>query len=190
MTETVGAPPPPPEGPPIVVDRRQTRGTDALIAGSSPDVNAIFQSLVDKFMAAGRIGGPIFAWWLSNIWVVAAIGVPAMLAAAPLVDKVYEGSAAERQFQLEMYKLQADIEIKKLDRTMLSDAAATTLKEISRKIDEQGQQIAKVVAAQGAQGAQIDKVVAAQDATARRLSGVAAKQGQLEKRFSQPAPAE
>lgn len=179
MTDTVGTPSPPPEGPPIVVDRRQSRGTDALIAGSSPDVNAIFQNLIDKFMAAGKVGGALFAWWLSNIWIVAAIGVPAMLAAAPLVDKVYEGSAAEREFQLEMYKLQADIEIKKLDRTMLNDAAAATLKEISKKIDEQGVKL-------DSQAERIDKIVAVQDAYAKRMSGFAAKQGQLEKRLTPP----
>lgn len=125
-------------------ERRFTRATDTVLAASSPDVNAIFQGLVEKFLGLpGKIGA-VFSWWLSNIWIIAAIGVPAMLAAAPLLDKMYEGRAAERAFQLEMFKSQTDVEIKKLDRTLLGDGAMATLQKISDKLDQQANQTTKI----------------------------------------------
>jgi hypothetical protein len=166
------------------VERR--RQSDTMLAGSSPDVNHLFREIIDKFMGIGRWYGIVFAGWLSNFWVLCAIGVPAMLSAAVLLDKYMSARAADREFQLQMFELQTDVEIKKLDRTLLGDQATKTLGEISKKLDQQGAKLDQ-------QGAQIAKVVAdvetvknAQDATARRLAGVAAKQGQLERRISQP----
>lgn len=124
--------------------RRASDAAAQVLSGSSPDVNAIFQGLVEKFIALpGRIGA-IFAWGLSNIWIIAAIGVPAMLAAAPLLDKMYEGRAADRSFQLEMFKLQTNVEIQKLDRTLLGEGAMATLVKISEKLDEQANQTTKI----------------------------------------------
>lgn len=127
---------------PLPERRRVPENTAAVLSASSPDVNAIFQGLVEKFLALpGKIGA-FFSWQLSVIWIIAAIGVPAMLAAAPLMDKVYQGRAAERSYQLDMYKLQTDIELKKLDRTMLGEGAMSTLQKISEKIDQQATQVA------------------------------------------------
>lgn len=124
--------------------RRQSDATATALISSSPDVNAIFQGLVERFLGLpGRIGA-FFSWWLSNIWIIAAIGVPAMLAAAPLMDKIYEGRAAERQYQLEMFKVQSNVEIEKMDRTLLGEGAMSTLKAIAAKLDQQSEQTLKI----------------------------------------------
>ena len=139
--------------------RRATDAAAQVLSGSSPDVNAIFQTLVERFIGLpGRIGA-FFSWWLSNIWIIAAIGVPAMLAAAPLLDKMYEGRAAERAFQLEMFREQADIEVKKLDRTMLGEGAMSTLQQISDKLDQQGNQTTKIQLDMQHQNAKIEEKI-------------------------------
>lgn len=140
-------------------DRRATRATDTILAGSAPDVNAIFQGLVEKFLAIpGKIGA-FFSWWLSNIWIIAAIGVPAMLAAAPLMDKVYQGRAAERSYQLEMFKVQSDADMRKMDRTMLGDSAMETLQKISEKLDQQSNQTTKIQLDMQFQNAKIEEKI-------------------------------
>lgn len=172
---------------PLTQERR--RATDAaaqVLSGSSPDVNAIFQGLVEKFIALpGKIGA-IFAWGLSNIWIIAAIGVPAMLAAAPLLDKMYQGRAAERAYQLDMFKLQTDVEIKKLDRTLLGEGAMSTLEKISDKLDHQANQTAKLQVDMQQQNAKIEDkiqrladdvkaVQRAQSSTDRRVGAMQAE---------------
>lgn len=138
---------------------RRHRSSDVVLAASAPDVNAIFQGLVEKFLALPGKVGAFFSWWLSNIWIIAAIGVPAMLAAAPLLDKMYEGRAAERAFQLEMFKSQTDVEIKKLDRTLLGDGAMATLQKISEKLDQQGNQTTKIQLDMQQQNAKIEEKI-------------------------------
>lgn len=175
-------------------ERRRAPDTAGL-AGSSPDVNHMFfgflgrlLALVQSDTAPGWIRGTAIGiiGWLVTLLLLFVVGITALQGTTILWDKITEGKTAEREFQLEMFKLQADIEIKKLDRTLLGDAATKTLGEISKKLDDQAVKMDN-------QGAQIAKVVAdvqtlkdAQDATARRLSGVAAKQGALERRLSPP----
>lgn len=130
--------------PPSQERRRQNDATATALISSSPDVNAIFQGLVEKFISLpGRIG-QFFAWWLANIWIVCAVGVTALLASIPFVDKLNEGKAQERAFQLDMYKLQSDIELKKLDKTTLSEGAIVTLTKIAEKLDAQAEQTTKI----------------------------------------------
>jgi hypothetical protein len=162
--------------PDVHQDRRRADTTTAALTGSSPDVNAIFQGLVTKFIEMpGKIGG-FFSWWLSNIWIIAAIGVPAMLAAAPLLDKVYQGRAAERSYQLDMFKLQTDVEIKKLDRTLLGEGAMGTLQKISEKLDQQANQTTKIQLDMARLADDVKAVQKAQASTDRRVGAIARSQ--------------
>ena len=161
---------------PVQERRRQSDATASALISSSPDVNAIFQGLVEKFLALpGRIGG-FFSWWLANFWIICALGVPAMLAAAPLLDKMYQGEAAERSYQLEMYKVQSDIELKKLDRTTLSEGAVATLTRISEKLDQQAEQTQKIQMDVQRLSNDVQAVTKAQARTDRRVGAMAARQ--------------
>ena len=165
-------------------ERRRTSdvATSALIS-SAPDVNAIFQTLVEKFLSLpGRLGA-VFAWILSNIWVIAAIGVPAMLAAAPLLDKKYQGEASIRAHELEMFKLQTQVEIQKLDRTLLGEGAARTLELISQKLDQQAEQTTKIQMDVQRLSADLQEVQRSQAKTDKRVGAIAANQTRLRDSF-------
>lgn len=156
--------------------RRQSDATATALISSSPDVNAIFQGLVEKFLALpGRIG-QFFSWWLANFWIICALGVPAMLAAAPLLDKMYQGEAAERAYQLEMYKVQSDIELKKLDRNLLGEGALQTLERISEKLDQQANQTTKIQLDMARLSEDVKQVQKAQASTDRRVGAIAKQQ--------------
>lgn len=168
------------------VERRRDQQATVALIGSSPDVNAIFQGLVERFLGLpGRIGA-FFSWWLSNIWIIAAIGVPAMLAAAPLMDKMYAGDVAVRAHELEMFKLQTDVEIKKLDRTLLGEGAMATLKAIADKLDQQASQTAQISQDVQRLSADVSTLRQGQAATDRRVGSIAASQAQMRERMKGP----
>lgn len=161
--------------PPAHERRRQSDATATALISSSPDVNAIFQGLVEKFLALpGRIG-QFFSWWLANFWIICALGVPAMLAAAPLLDKMYQGEAAERAYQLEMYKVQSDIELKKLDRNLLSEGALQTLTKIAEKLDQQAEQTTKIQLDVQRLSGDVQEIQKAQNKNDRRIGSIQAQ---------------
>lgn len=174
-----------PDNLPTPERRRIPEATASALISSSPDVNAIFQGLVEKFLALpGRIG-QFFSWWLANFWIICALGVPAMLAAAPLLDKMYQGQAAERSYQLEMFKLQTDVEIKKLDRTLLGEGAMATLAQISEKLDQQSNQTTRIQLDVQRLSGDVQAIQKAQANTDKRVGSIAHSQAQLRESLSQ-----
>lgn len=124
--------------------------TETAIANSSPDFNHMMMRLIrGLFNVKGK------PWWvavpsiilgsvLASLMLFFVVGLSSMVGGVILVDKVSAGVEQRRSFELEMFKLQTDVEIKKLDRTMLGDGAMKTLSAISSKLDEQGAAITRL----------------------------------------------
>ena len=119
------------------------RASDRAIANSSPDFNHMMMRLVRNLLSTQQSGPVVqtasmfFGLLLAMLMLFFVVGLPALNGTTILIDKLSESRSAERSYQLDMFKLQTDLEIKKLDRTMLGDGAMKTLLDISKKMDEQ-----------------------------------------------------
>lgn len=161
------------------------RGGNEL-ANSSPDVNHLAMSLIEKFLAIKSWYSTTFAAFLATIWKIAIIGVPAMVTGAILLDKWQEGQEKERAYQTRMFELQTDIELKKMDRTMLGDGAMSTLVKISEKLDQQSNQTTRIQLDVSKLANDVQDLRKAQAATDRRVGGLAASQDRMRERMAQP----
>lgn len=137
-------------------DERRASPRANELAHSSPDVNHLAMSLIEKFLAIKSWYSTTFAAFLAMIWKIAIIGVPAMVTGAILLDKWQEGQEKERAYQTRMFEVQADIELKKMDRTLLGEGAMATLMEISGKLDQQGTQTTRLQVDMQQQNAKIE----------------------------------
>lgn len=163
------------------------------LANSSPDVNHLAMTLVEKFLAIKTWYATTFAAFLATVWKIAVIGVPAMVTGAVLLDKWQEGREAERTYQARMFEMQTDIELKKMDRTMLGDGAMRTLTEISKtaaQIQEtqhmMGEGMQRVSEDVSALKADVGALKQSQAATDRRVGSIAASQAQMRERMKGP----
>lgn len=111
------------------------------LASSAPDINHMFMGQVNVLLKLNRWWSTFMAGWLMNVWTICVIGVPAMLSGAVLVDKYQQGAAARREFDLKMFELQTDVDLKKLSLTSTSVAGSGELTKsiqlIGDKIDKQ-----------------------------------------------------
>ncbi len=149
------------------------------LANSSPDVNHLAMSLIEKFLAIKSWYSTTFAAFLATIWKIAIIGVPAMVTGAILLDKWQEGQEKERAFETRMFELQTDIELKKMDRTMLGDGAMKTLNEISEKLDGQANQTTKIQMDVQRLSDDVSLIKREQADGSRRIGAIAAEQKRL-----------
>ena len=165
------------------------RASDRAIANSSPDFNHMMMRLVRNLLSTQQSGPVVqtasmfFGLLLAMLMLFFVVGLPALNGTTILIDKLSESRSAERSYQLDMFKLQTDLEIKKLDRTMLGDGAMKTLLDISKKMDEQAVaqvQIGQAVKEQGEivtrLSSEVGALRAGQVAGERRLSALAAQQ--------------
>lgn len=163
--------------------RESNRQTSATLAASSPDVNHLAMALIGRFLNVGEWYSTTFAAILATVWKVAVIGVPAMVTGAIIIDKVQEGEQAKREFEAKMFSLQTDIELKKLDRTMLGDGAMKTLTAISTKLDQQSESTQQLRLEVQQISADVQTLRQSQAATDRRVSGIAAQQAAIRKQI-------
>ena len=178
---------------------RQTRKSDevqaAALAGSTPDLAHNFMRVAEGMVNSPSIFKVASGTSLLGLLLFFTIGLSSMVGAALLIDKFNEGAAARRGFNLEMFKLQTDLELAKLDRTMLGEGAMATLKAIVDKIDLQGETISQIQESQrtmqqqtqeGMQrlSADVGSLKQAQTATDRKVGGLAASQTQLRDRLN------
>ena len=163
-------------------ERPNRRSDEALMeaaVGSSPDLAHGFLRVTEGMTNSGSPLKVIMGGSLMGQLLFFTIGLQSMVGAALLWDKVNEGRKDSRSYELEMFKIQSDIELKKMDRTMLGDGAMKTLSSIADKLDAQGTAVA-------VQGQKLDKVMANVDALTKRQNSLAADQQEMRKRIEQP----
>lgn len=167
-----------------VVERRERR-VNAAIGSSSPDVNHLAMSLIRRFLRLEKWYATAFAAFLAMLWKIAVIGVPAMIAGALLIDKWQTGTSLEREHELKMFSLQTDVELKKLDKTIVGEGALKTLAAISTKLDEQKEATQQMRMEVQTVSSKVEALGVAQSKTESRVSGLAASQKQLQDRVNQ-----
>lgn len=167
----------------------QRRSNDHGLEGSTPDISHMFFGVIGRLLgivqsetAKGGIKAAAMTamMWLVSLLLVIVLGIPALNGVTLFMDKLNEGKSADREYQLKMFELQTDIELKKMDRTMLGADASKTLSEISKKLDGQGAALTQLSDA-------VKGLQESQSATERRVAGVASRQGQIERRINQPS---
>lgn len=170
--------------------RRSDEAQANALAGSTPDLAHNFLRVSEGMVNSGSRFKVFAGTTLMSQLLFFTIGLSSMVGAALLIDKVNEGMAARRGFNLEMFKLQTDLELAKLDRTMLGEGAMATLKAIVDKIDLQGETISQIQQSQkttqeGMQrlSAEVGSLRQGQAATDRRVGGLAASQAQMRERM-------
>lgn len=155
-------------------ERRMARSADQALANSSPDTNSLFMRMVEMLLGQKTAGSRGFAAVLMLVWVIAVVGVPALLAGQVFVDKWMQAESAKREFELSITKA------KTIDA---GGEILTSIKAIGGKIDAQGRQITQQGEAINQLSEDVKGLKESQAATDKRVAGVAAKQGQMEKRF-------
>lgn len=155
---------------------RRSETREEPLATSSPDFNHMMMMLVRYVFEHGGKFGLMIGSLIAILMLLFIVGLPAMTGATVLVDKVSQGASANRAFQLEMFKLQTDLELKKMDRTMLGDGAMKTLESISAKLDQQGEALQSQRDQLTNLAAQVSKLDERQALADRRLNSVSAEQ--------------
>lgn len=171
---------------PSASEKRAIRATDSALATSSPDVHHGFMQLIQKLFRSPSKLKVMSGALLSGLMMLFVVGLPAINGTTILIDKLAERAQAERSFQLEMFKLQTDVEIQKLDRQRIGDGAIATLNSISQKIEQQG----VAIDAQGKRLEQLSLDVAsvksAQASDRRQISALSDRQRQTPQLMSVP----
>lgn len=162
------------------VERRMARTADQALASSSPDTNSLFMRMVEMLLGQKTAGSRGFAAVLMLVWVIAVVGVPALLAGQVFVDKWMQAESAKREFELSVTKARS------IDA---GGEILSSIKAVGGKIDVQGKQITLQGQAIAELSEDVKGLKEAQAATDRRVAGVASRQGQMERRMNQP-PAE
>lgn len=172
---------------PIPVAARTSRAQDDAMAKSSPDFNTM---IMDQVAGLFRVRGKPWFVAVPSITLGAVmaicmmffvIGLPSMVGGAILIDKASAEAESSRAYQLEMFKIQSDIELKKMDRTMLGEGAMSVLQQISTKIDKQEAAVAQVKDA-------VTQLQAVQQANDRKMGALAAQQTRMQQQMSQAQP--
>lgn len=107
------------------------------------------------------------------------VGLPVINGSTILIDKMTAATATEHKFQLDMFELQTNVELKKLDKTILGEGAMKTLSEISNKLDQNREAVRRLGS----------DMVALRTSTAERINHVVDQQRLLEQRMNQSKPA-
>lgn len=165
-----------------VRDRR--RFADTAAAESSPDENTLLMKQIEMFVTIGKWWAVMIGAFQANIWTFAKFAVPAMALMIPILDKCVELISADNDYKLQASAQQAEIEIKRLDRTMLGEGAMVTLNAISGKLDQQATQSAKIQEDVQRLAADVGTLKAAQAITDRKVGGLASSQAQLRDRLN------
>lgn len=165
------------------------RTSHAALAGSSPDINHGFMRLIRSLFNSDKQHKVYLGAWLGSLMLLLVVGLPAVNGTTILIDKISDGAKARRAYELERYKLETDVELKKLDRTMLGDGAMQALKAISVQLAEQGQ-ATKIMGEQLSKlSGQVSAIEQRQVSTDKKLGAVAAtQQQQLSREKSSAAP--
>lgn len=169
---------------------RPRRIADEALASSSPDVHHGFMQLVQRLFGSESRFKVLSGALLAGLMMLFVVGLPAINGTTILIDKLTEREGAERSFQLEMFKLQTDVELKKLDRQLLNEGASATLNEINLKLTQQGDQLRTQGELIADQGKQLDKLAgsvgileARQAGSSKRIDSLAQAQQRLQGSF-------
>lgn len=162
------------------------KASNDALAGSAPDLAHNIVRVAERMIDSAHIGKIFGGTWLLNWLMFFLIGLPALVGGALFIDKLREFSASSRSHELALFQIQSEIELKKMDRTLLGQSALKTLGEISNKLDQQGESTQQLRLEVGQIGADVQTLRDAQKKTDRRVGALAAKQAAQSP--AEPAP--
>lgn len=186
---------------------RTARRNDDAVADSTPDFNVLIanagRSMLKPLAPFVGPDGKVHKFTLLNLsrmtsamWVITLLiffvtALPSLVGATLLFDKMGEERSRARGFQLEMFKLQTDLEIAKLDRTMLGEGAMKTLQSIVSKVETIGKKQDDSAAWQIEVSAKVEGLVSNVGKLTSRQNSLAAQQAATQaeiKRQAQQPP--
>lgn len=152
------------------------------LAASEPSFTYQVMSLIRYLFSLGaqhKLLAP-FLWVIGAILilmlVIFIVGLPVINGSTLLFNVKAEADAAERAHELKLFELKTDVELKKMDRTMLDQGAIKTLSDISGKLDQQRDATQQVRMDVQSLSVDVQGLRASQANTDRRVSSLAEKQ--------------
>lgn len=166
---------------------------EQAVANSSPDFNQMMMAVIRRMLGGVSVHPfergfkTLSGTVLLSLMLLFVVGLPVINGSTLLIQVLADSDAAGRSFQLEMFKLQTDVEIKKLDRTLLGDGALKTLQGIAERVDAIGKKQDETAVWQSVVTAQVEGLVANVGKLTSRQNSLAAQQAQTQAQIRQQA---